>query len=1774
VSALILYLSPIDETRFKVIIDSPTLGQGEVDTRLPFDPPVERRSTLMKILEGGAYKPQNFTQPGEADWLVSQGVLPPGGGAFAADTLQKMGQALYRTLFPTGSRSEALLIKAVSQSQLSGEPLQLVIKVPAIEAEQGRLTSYPWELMHDGRRFLGQQASITRYIAYEDAVPHPTPPQQINVLLISSAANDPALGLMPLNNQERQAVRKGLETAQADGRIRLLEPEYATLACLQAYLTEHRGADAPHVLHFDGHGVYGRRCNEPTCRKMHLRTAGDTCQACGGALPPPGGYLLFESEQGGADYVSAQELGSVLQASVQDGSGKPGGLLLAVISACRSGVAPGGVSVFNGVAQSLIDHRLPAVVAMQVAVRADAATAFAGAFYRSLGQRDALTAAVTAGRTAMGVDGDQWYRPVLYLRWQDNQAGQLFDLGAKAAPVDSQWRQTYLQKVRAAFVVAMRKQEALADEEALGQFIDLWVKIHLEPKKPSPNDQPKGSPQAKAQTENRSESDSLLPFSQALPFPIGRALIFGEGGSGKSTLLLKLAYQAAELALATPGSAIPIYVRLNSFDVKENGSDELLKMVADAAGLEPDKVKSLWRGSQQPLLFLFDGFNEIGSEYQRNARLALQEFLQGDAHGYVLTSRPDASLTQLIGPAEGDQVIDLVALDEDQIQGYLAQHGLAELGELISEELIGLARNPFMLWALTQTYQGLPAANLPQNTAQLYEKFLERYYQREAEKPFPATSYQYELVKKPVLAGLALAMTRAGATWLAVDTPMLKAIAGQLKSIQAEQEGLVELKAYDFMPPGFAARSLLEEIIQNGVLRSARAGIEFMHQTVQEYFTAVSMANWDKAQLLSAAPPFTWRSVDAGDDEPLRRHPFFKALVMLFGLRPETSAALPELAESHPLLAAHAMVEIGKVQPVPEDIRQRVMANWLALSRRRHDRYRWMGWECLHIAGLRDESIQNRLREVLNSGEYLREDYSVSQAEARNASPQVIRQFLGDQLKATHEEISNDFLSALEEESGDFIDVLLVLASEDTGGIKSDQLEPIFAELDADVVQQHLDRLMLSARERQDETAAKNLSMFSFRWEQIRHKEAANQSFLGVENQQSRQAAEALMAMPDPDVSLLASMPYPKLRRSILVNKLVANYPNEKAAKVVADIVFQLALTRELSGIGRWLNGFKRPELLMPLISARLADADEGMRTRAAIMLGYMNVRDVAPELVRLLKNEDKFVRMAAAGALGRLAVPEASGALIAILQGETSARVLTSMLSAAGNLPPQPELVQALAGELVRASKRVVVQDRMNPNAKGKGAWGERGEEDIHKALEKLGAGEQVIAFIQGKLEQGPAPARAALYKELARWWPQYPQAMALLNQALQAGQAQACAPAAEALKTPAENEDAALINGMLEKLLANPDQEIRSAALEGLSARRRDQAAVDLLAQIALSDTSDALRKQAANALRKVEGDRALDHFIQLLSNGQIEECLAAADALAFIQDPAAEGPLQALLADERENVRFRAARALILSNSDAGYDQSVNIAVDLAWHAQDEQIWKPAFQFLSGTDEIFSVYDSLVDALFSPLQELLDQQNYQPGLALIAAREKAFADNLSLMDYRALFHFNANQFDLAAEDYALLVKSQPDVADWQINQVYCLDQLGRTQDAYQAAKSAAEAIPENVTIQKNFATCAYKAGQNEAALKAVEAAIELDAEDFGLPFLHGLVLLALGEDAQAEETYREALDDLQNYAPANRQELLQDAINDLDDLEQRRPELAEKIRAIKKQMIQLKS
>ncbi|MFW9259593.1 CHASE2 domain-containing protein [Nostoc sp. CALU 546] len=429
-----VYLSPINEADFKVSVNGSRVGQAEANSTLPFwQDGINLLITVIKSLEAIRFRPEDFQRSGEQDWMVQVGLLVQDRKAFHPYFLTNIGKALYQSLFPPGSKLEKVLQNAINLAQNNGTQLHIQLEIAADILGSTRLPDYPWELMHDDRGFLTQhQVTFSRYITYDAAPPKLPLMEQVNVLLISSAASDPENALEKLPQQEQLAVRRGLGIAEKEGHIRLVELKPPTLKALRDYLTEHRNETAPHVIHFDGHGLFGKCCNNTLdngqlCRTIHKGIKINSCQRCHASLPEPQGYLVFEDETGKPNYVSAKEIGILLQQnSFTDDSKQLRGVALVVLSACQSGLALTGTSVFNGVAQSLIAHRTPAVVAMQYSVSVPGATAFSEQFYRSLGQKDPLAMAVSQSREAMGTEGKQWYRPVLYLRWQDNEGGQLF----------------------------------------------------------------------------------------------------------------------------------------------------------------------------------------------------------------------------------------------------------------------------------------------------------------------------------------------------------------------------------------------------------------------------------------------------------------------------------------------------------------------------------------------------------------------------------------------------------------------------------------------------------------------------------------------------------------------------------------------------------------------------------------------------------------------------------------------------------------------------------------------------------------------------------------------------------------------------------------------------------------------------------------------------------------------------------------------------------------------------------------------------------------------------------------------------------------------------------------------------------------------------------------------------------------------------------------------------------------------------------------------------
>jgi len=154
----------------------------------------------------------------------------------------------------------------------------------------------------------------------------------------------------------------------------------------------HQNKGYYHVVHFDGHGIFGR---EPSAQRGS-------------------GYLLFEEKGGGGHPVSSEELGQELATCR---------VPLFVLNACQS--AREGRDPYSSVASQLVASGAEGVVAMSYSVYSTAAAKFMHQFYEALIDQKLLSEAVASGRRMLYADPyrdsvvgplklQDWMIPVLY----------------------------------------------------------------------------------------------------------------------------------------------------------------------------------------------------------------------------------------------------------------------------------------------------------------------------------------------------------------------------------------------------------------------------------------------------------------------------------------------------------------------------------------------------------------------------------------------------------------------------------------------------------------------------------------------------------------------------------------------------------------------------------------------------------------------------------------------------------------------------------------------------------------------------------------------------------------------------------------------------------------------------------------------------------------------------------------------------------------------------------------------------------------------------------------------------------------------------------------------------------------------------------------------------------------------------------------------------------------------------------------------------------------
>ena len=145
--------------------------------------------------------------------------------------------------------------------------------------------------------------TITRVIEFSQSIPQPTKRDSLRVLVISARPT----GSEGLSTSDREAIEEGVRIAGAENRVVVETLSPTSFEALQQRLW----SDIFHVIHFDGHGAYGRVC--PECQALTQEWQARKCNQCDRPLPEkPQGYLTFGATNSKPEYVSAKQFASLL----------------------------------------------------------------------------------------------------------------------------------------------------------------------------------------------------------------------------------------------------------------------------------------------------------------------------------------------------------------------------------------------------------------------------------------------------------------------------------------------------------------------------------------------------------------------------------------------------------------------------------------------------------------------------------------------------------------------------------------------------------------------------------------------------------------------------------------------------------------------------------------------------------------------------------------------------------------------------------------------------------------------------------------------------------------------------------------------------------------------------------------------------------------------------------------------------------------------------------------------------------------------------------------------------------------------------------------------------------------------------------------------------------------------------------------------------------------------------------------------------------------------
>lgn len=292
--------------------------------------------------------------------------------------LRKLGCCLFDLLFQ--GRVRQLYGDMQGRSSASDASLRLVLQMDLHDPSGVCLARVPWELLHDGQRFLVRQPrhSIARHLELLKETRSLELPVPLHVL---GAAANPA-GTVPLNLAQEMRVLKSLHQT---GRFHVDVIEDARWDQIEwCLLDAEEKANPFHVFQFMGHAGFD------------------------------------EDEGEGSIFVEGQP-SQIRSSCILELFDNLPNLRLVFLNACRTGMNSGQPwqDPFAGLSAAATLGGVPIVLSMRERVTDSGAIRFSGEFNRALAERKPVDEAVSRGRRALALQSsrkDEWAHPILFLR--------------------------------------------------------------------------------------------------------------------------------------------------------------------------------------------------------------------------------------------------------------------------------------------------------------------------------------------------------------------------------------------------------------------------------------------------------------------------------------------------------------------------------------------------------------------------------------------------------------------------------------------------------------------------------------------------------------------------------------------------------------------------------------------------------------------------------------------------------------------------------------------------------------------------------------------------------------------------------------------------------------------------------------------------------------------------------------------------------------------------------------------------------------------------------------------------------------------------------------------------------------------------------------------------------------------------------------------------------------------------------------------------------------